>query len=143
MGNIKAGSKTIYKNQSEDKKHFFCRFVEYVFISTNSWFLGKLKTVKTTLIILPRSLIRQIEEQGRKLEVKLIKEKKYPISIIQVSITDPIDVAAGGIGDGSLEKWKRTARSLIHWRKTVAFLCFLPLIILGIVSSISFLYYIR
>lgn len=78
--------------------------------------------------------------------MKLIKRKRrrsteYPISIIQVSITDPIDVAAGGIGDGSLEKWKRTARSLIHWRKTVAFLCFLPLIILG--SSISFLYYIR
>ena len=55
----------------------FFRFVEYVFISSNSWFLGKLKTVKTTLMILPRSLIRQIEEQGKKLEV--FTEKNTPL----------------------------------------------------------------
>ena len=104
MGNIKAGSKTIYKNQSEDKKHFFCRFVEYVFISTNSWFLGKLKTVKTTLIILPRSLIRQIEEQGRKLEVKLIKGKKSSPyqSYRSVSQTQLM--------------WRRGALETAHWR---------------------------
>ena len=92
--------------------------MEYVFISSNSWFLGKLKTVKTTLMILPRSLIRQIEEQGKKLEL---------------GITDPLYAAAGGIGDGAMEKWKHTARNLLHWKKTVAFLCFLPLIILGII----------
>ena len=97
---------------------FYFRFVEYVFISSNSWFLGKLKTVKTTLMILPRSLIRQIEEQGRKLEV---------------GITDPLDAAAGGIiGEGALERWKLTARNLLHWKKTIALLCFFPLIILGI-----------
>ena len=96
----------------------YLRFVEYVFISSNSWFLGKLKTVKTTLMILPRSLIRQIEEQGRRLEV---------------GITDPLDAAAGGIiGEGALERWKHTARNLLHWKKTVALLCFFPLIILGI-----------
>ena len=90
--------------------------MEYVFISSNSWFLGKLKTVKTTLMILPRSLIRQIEEQGKKLEV---------------GITDPIDAAAVGIGDGAFENWKHTARNLLHWKKTIALLCFFPLIILG------------
>lgn len=66
--------------------------MEYVFISSNSWFLGKLKTVKTTLMILPRRLISQIEEQGRRLEL---------------GITDPLDAAAGGAAD--IQKWKRTA----------------------------------
>ena len=63
-----------------------------MFISSNSWFLGKLKTVKTTLMILPRRLISQIEEQGRRLEL---------------GITDPLDAAAGGAGD--IQKWKQTA----------------------------------
>ena len=50
-------------NQSyKERSIFHHRLVEYVFISSNSWFLGKLKTVKTTLMILPRSLIRQIED---------------------------------------------------------------------------------
>ena len=49
----------------------------------------------------------------------------------QIGITDPLDAAAVGIGAGTLEKWKHTARNLFHWRKTIAFLCFLPLIILG------------
>ena len=61
-------------------------------------------------------LIRQIEEQGRRLEA---------------GITDPLDAAAGGIGDGAVERWKHTARNLLHWKKTIALLCFLPLIILG------------
>ena len=50
---------------------------------------------------------------------------------LQIGITDPLDAAAGGIGSGAMEKWKNTARSLLHWRKTLAFLCFFPLLILG------------
>ena len=55
----------------------------------------------------------------------------FIISKFQTGITDPLDAAAVGIGAGTLEKWKHTARNLFHWRKTIAFLCFLPLIILG------------
>jgi len=91
------------------------RFVEYVFISPNSWFLGKLKTVKTTIMILPKQLIKMIEGQGKQLGT---------------GILEPIDTATGGIG--AVEQWKSTARNLLHWRKTLALLCFLPLILLGI-----------
>ena len=109
-------------NDEDDRQQ--SRFVEYVFLSSNSWFLGKLKTVKTTLMILPRSLIRMIEEQGRKLEV---------------GITDPLDAAATGLGDGAIERLKLTARNLLHWRKTFAILCFLPLILLGILVPLLFI----
>eukprot|EP00092_Neocalanus_flemingeri_P005491 GFUD01005921.1.p1 GENE.GFUD01005921.1~~GFUD01005921.1.p1 ORF type:complete len:1477 (-),score=243.09 GFUD01005921.1:84-4514(-) len=91
------------------------RFVEYVFISSNSWFLGKLKTVKTTILILPKRLIKMIEGQGTQLGT---------------GILDPFNAATGGIG--AIEQWKSTARNLLHWRKTIALLCFLPLIMLGI-----------
>ena len=106
------GSSKSYVTESGDTQS---RFVEYVFISSNSWFLGKLKTVKTTIMILPKKLITQIEEQGKQLGV---------------GIFDPIDAATGGIG--AVEQWKSTARNLLHWRKTIALLCFFPLIILGI-----------
>ena len=96
---------------------FQSRFVEYVFISSNSWFLGKMKTFKTTILILPRRLIQMIEGQGKQLHGKIL---------------DPIDAAATGNVD-ALEKWKTTARNLLHWRKTIALLCFFPLILLGIV----------
>ena len=92
------------------------RFVEYVFISPNSWFLGKLKTVKTTIMILPKHLIRMIEGQGKKLGT---------------GILEPIDTATT-VGIDQMEQWKTTAKNLLHWRKTIALLCFLPLILLGI-----------
>ena len=111
-------SKSYVTQRDNDSCESQSRFVEYVFISSNSWFLGKLKTVKTTLMILPRSLIQMIKEQGTKLEV---------------GITDPLDAAAEGLGEGALEKLKHTARNMFHWRKTFAILCFLPLILLGIV----------
>ena len=57
------------------------RFIEYVFISSNSWFLGKLKTVKTTIMILPSRLLQLIETQGKALEG---------------GVLDPLDRAAGG-----------------------------------------------
>jgi hypothetical protein len=60
---------------------FQSRFVEYVFISSNSWFLGKMKTFKTTILILPRRLIQMIEGQGKQLHGKIL---------------DPIDAAAIG-----------------------------------------------
>jgi hypothetical protein len=91
------------------------RFIEYVFVSSNSWFLGKLKTVKTTIMILPSRLLQLIEKHGKALEG---------------GVLDPLDRAAGGIG--TLEEWKIWGRNLLHWRKTVALLCFFPLLILGI-----------
>merc|ERR1719228_2790576 len=91
------------------------RFIEYVFISSNSWFLGKLKTVKTTIMILPSRLLQLIETQGKALVG---------------GVLDPLDRAAGGIG--TLEEWKEWGRNLLHWRKTIALLCFFPLLILGI-----------
>lgn len=94
------------------------RFVEYVFISSNSWFLGSMKTFKTTILILPRRLIQMIQGQGKQLGGKIL---------------DPIDAAAAGGSVDALEKWKTTARNLLHWRKTIALLCFFPLILLGIV----------
>jgi hypothetical protein len=108
------GSSKSYATESGDAQS---RFVEYIFISSNTWFLGKLKTVKTTIMILPRKLITQIEEQGNQLGV---------------GIFDPI-AATGGIG--AVEQWKSTARNLLHWRKTIALLCFFPLIILGILFT--------
>merc|ERR1711892_735961 len=106
------GSSKSYVTESGESPS---RFVEYVFISSNSWFLGRLKTVKTTIMILPKKLITQMEEQGKRLGL---------------GIFDPIDAATGGIG--AVEQWKSTARNLLHWRKTIALLCFFPLIILGI-----------
>ena len=35
-------------------------------------------------------------------------------------------------GIGTLEEWKEWGRNLLHWRKTIALLCFFPLLILGI-----------
>ena len=109
------------------------RFIEYVFISSNSWFLGKLKTVKTTIMILPSRLLQLIETQGKALGG---------------GVLDPLDRAAGGnnyhchrtflvyafiqSGIGTLEEWKEWGRNLLHWRKTIALLCFFPLLILGI-----------
>lgn len=91
------------------------RFIEYVFISSNSWFLGKLKTVKTTIMILPKRLLQLIETQGKALND---------------GVLDPLDRASGGIG--TLDEWKEWGRNLLHWRKTVALLCFFPLLILGV-----------
>ena len=91
------------------------RFIEYVFVSSNSWFLGNLKTVKTTIMILPSRLLQLIKTQGKALGG---------------GVLDPLDRAAGGIG--TLDEWKVWGRNLLHWRKTVALLCFFPLLILGI-----------
>jgi len=92
------------------------RFVEYVFISSNSWFFGKLKTFKTTILILPRRLIEMIEGQGKQLGIKF---------------SDPM-VHPAARDNSILEQWKKSARDLLHWRKTIALLCFFPLIVLGI-----------
>jgi len=108
------GSSEMYITESEESQH---RFVEYVFISSNSWFLGKLKTVKTTIMILPKSLLAMIEGQGKQL---------------WVGIFTPIDAATGGMGAGALEQWKLKAQNLLHWKTTLALLCFLPLVVLGI-----------
>jgi hypothetical protein len=110
-------SEPLISNSSSDQP-LQSRFVEYVFISSNSWFLGKMKTFKTTILILPRRLLQMIEGQGKQLGGKIL---------------DPIDAAAAGGNAGALEKWKTTARNLLHWRKTIALLCFFPLILLGIV----------
>jgi len=91
------------------------RFVEYVFISSNSWFLGKLKTVKTTIMILPKSLLQMIEGQGKQLGV---------------GIANPIEAATGGLVN--VEQLKLKAQNLLHWKTTLALLCFLPLVVLGI-----------
>merc|ERR1711892_133852 len=106
------GTSELYEADTEESQH---RFVEYVFISSNSWFLGKLKTVKTTIMILPKSLLAMIEGQGKQLGT---------------GILEPIDTATGGID--KVQQLKSMARNLLHWRKTIALLCFLPLILLGI-----------
>merc|ERR1719219_2541937 len=66
-------------------------------------------------MILPSRLLQLIETQGKALEG---------------GVLDPLDRAAGGIG--TLEEWKEWGRNLLHWRKTIALLCFFPLLILGI-----------
>ena len=96
------------------------RFVEYVFVSSNAWFLGKLKTIKTTIMILPKSLMTMIEGQGKQLEM---------------GISNPIEAAKGELG--AIEQWKIKAQNLLHWKTTLALLCFIPLVVLGILVPLA------
>lgn len=63
-----------------------------------------------------RTLIQMIEGQGKQLGQKF---------------KDPTDHDPEGIR--RLDQWKINARNLLHWRKTIALLCFLPLILLGVI----------
>ena len=104
----------------QDKTDY--RFVEYVFVSSNAWFLGKLKTIKTTIMILPKSLLTMIEGQGKQLEM---------------GISNPIEAAKGEFS--AIEQWKIKAQNLLHWKTTLALLCFLPLVVLGILVPLAIL----
>lgn len=42
--------------------------LQYVFISRNTWVLGSLKHIETTLIVLPKRIIEAIKGRGQDLE---------------------------------------------------------------------------
>ncbi len=44
------------------------KFFKYVFISRNTWILGSLKHIETTLIVLPKRIIEAIKGRGQDLE---------------------------------------------------------------------------
>ena len=44
------------------------RFFKYVFISRNTWILGNLKHIETTIIVLPKKIIEAIKGRGQDLE---------------------------------------------------------------------------
>ena len=115
-------SKKLNQGDLEQDQADDYRFVEYVFVSSNAWFLGKLKTIKTTIMILPKSLLTMIEGQGKQLEM---------------GISNPIEAAKGELG--AIEQWKIKAQNLLHWKTTLALLCFLPLVVLGILVPLAIL----
>ena len=43
-------------------------FFKYVFVSRNTWILGRLKHIETTLIVLPKTIIEAIKGRGQDLE---------------------------------------------------------------------------
>ena len=47
------------------------RFFRYVFISRNTWILGSLKHIETTLIVLPKRIIEAIKGRGQDLDDNL------------------------------------------------------------------------
>ena len=70
-------SKVIWSGKKLMKKEFgkrnnqnniHNRFFKYVFISRNTWILGKLRHIETTLIVLPTSIIEAIKGRGQDLE---------------------------------------------------------------------------
>ena len=111
-----------YDEGGMDQDQTDYRFVEYVFVSSNAWVLGKLKTIKTTIMILPKSLLTMIESQGKQLEM---------------GISNPIEAAKGELG--AIQQWKIKAQNLLHWKTTLALLCFLPLVVLGILVPLAIL----
>ena len=112
-----AGPASKYQTDVEQSEH---RFVEFVFVSSNAWFLGRLKNIKTTIMILPASLLTMIEGQGKQLEM---------------GISNPIEAAKGEFT--AIEEWKIKLQNLLHWKTTLALLCFIPLVVLGILVPLA------
>ena len=56
--NVKSGRHSAAKIQ----KGFF----KYVFVSRNTWILGRLKHIETTLIVLPKTIIEAIKGSFKK-----------------------------------------------------------------------------
>ena len=52
-------------------------------------------------------------------------------------MTTPIEAAKGELG--AIEQWKIKAQNLLHWKTTLALLCFLPLVVLGILVPLAIL----
>jgi hypothetical protein len=53
------------------------RFFKYVFISRNTWILGELKHIETTLIVLPKRIIEAIKGRGQDLEYNFNDATKH------------------------------------------------------------------
>ena len=49
-----------------------------------------------------------------------------------VGISNPFEEAKVGLGEGAIEQLKLKAQNLLHWKTTLALLCFLPMVVLGI-----------
>lgn len=54
--------------QTQGSTNIQSRFFKYVFISRNTWILGKLKHIETTVIVLPKKIIEAIKGRGQDLE---------------------------------------------------------------------------
>ena len=55
--------------RSSDNLH--SRFFRYVFVTRNTWILGRLKHIETTLLVLPKRIIEQIKGRGQDLDDNL------------------------------------------------------------------------
>ena len=93
----------------------FYNYVEYAWEFNNTWILGKMKrSIKITLLIIPQSWIDQIKIQRREMQEK----------------------AEEGINFASWSSLKRSmqmsARNVLNFRKTVAMLCFFPMLFIGL-----------
>eukprot|EP00092_Neocalanus_flemingeri_P014096 GFUD01015205.1.p1 GENE.GFUD01015205.1~~GFUD01015205.1.p1 ORF type:complete len:1185 (+),score=225.12 GFUD01015205.1:258-3557(+) len=107
------------KREKQDEIRIFgFRFfncIEYAWEFNNTWILGEMKrSIKITLLIIPQSWIEQIKTQ----------------------ITEMQEKTEEGINFASVSSLKRSlrnsARNILNFRKTVAMLCFLPLLLLGL-----------
>lgn len=59
------------RTETENADNIHSRFFRYVFISRNTWILGRLKHIETTLIVLPKRIIEQIKGRGQDLDDNL------------------------------------------------------------------------
>ena len=57
---IVEGKKPIQKELEIESNNLKKEFFQYVFVSRNMWICGKLKNIQTTLVILPKNIIRSI-----------------------------------------------------------------------------------
>ncbi|TRY73782.1 hypothetical protein TCAL_16897 [Tigriopus californicus] len=57
-----------FTNTTDKDNQIQSRFFKYVFISRNTWILGSLKHIETTLIVLPNRIIEAIKGRGQDLE---------------------------------------------------------------------------
>ena len=93
----------------------FYDYKEYAWEFNNTWILGKIKrSIKITLLIIPESWIEQIQIQRKEMQEK----------------------AEEGINFASWSSLKQSmqmsARNILNFRKTVAMLCFLPMLFVGL-----------
>ena len=56
-------------------------FFKYVFVSRNTWILGRLKHIETTLIVLPKTIIEAIKGRGQDLEYNFTDVGRYHIDL--------------------------------------------------------------
>jgi hypothetical protein len=59
------------QDNAQQSSNLHSRFFRYVFISRNTWILGSLKHIETTLIVLPKRIIEAIKGRGQDLDDNL------------------------------------------------------------------------